>query len=210
MSPPVVPGFARPDVESTRPDWIPCIERWSNTATQPRIVCASYWHTPPIGRVAGTAAASESRDERAPMKAITIRNPYAWAVATGRKDVENRTRPVSHRGDIAIHAGAAWFPDAEWDRRIIAAWWGEGRPGGRLDVATFPAGWFRVVLAVADLYDCHVPEPGCCTSEWAEPGAGAHLLLRNVRRLAEPVPARGALGLWTVPDDVEALIGGAL
>jgi hypothetical protein len=140
------------------------------------------------------------------MRAITVRNPYAWAIATGHKDVENRTRPTSYRGDIAIHSGAAWHKAGSMDRRVIDAWWG-GPDNGitRIDAADFAGAWFGRVLAVAELYDCHQADSGCCWSEWGDP-EGFHLMLRNVRRLYRPVPAKGVLGLWLLPDDVERAV----
>ena len=39
------------------------------------------------------------------MKAITISQPYASLIASGKKWIENRTWPTNHRGLIAIHAG---------------------------------------------------------------------------------------------------------
>lgn len=138
------------------------------------------------------------------MKALTVKNPYAAAVATGTKDVENRTRLTSYRGDIAIHAGAAWHRTAGLDQNILA-WWAHFY-GGELDAAYMAPAQFRTVVAVAELYDCHVPAPGCCSSMWADRGVGAHWLLRDVRRLETPVPARGALGLWMLPADVERAV----
>lgn len=56
----------------------------------------------------------------APVLAISIRQPYAWAVVAGHKDVENRSASVAGRlrklagQEIAIHA--AWnMADSEWD-----------------------------------------------------------------------------------------------
>lgn len=40
------------------------------------------------------------------MKAITVRQPWAECIARGVKLVENRSRPTTHRGPLAIHAGA--------------------------------------------------------------------------------------------------------
>lgn len=39
------------------------------------------------------------------MKALTISQPYASLIASGRKWVENRTWPTTYRGPLAIHAG---------------------------------------------------------------------------------------------------------
>lgn len=44
------------------------------------------------------------------MKALTLHQPYATAVALGIKTVETRSWPTSHRGTIAIHAGVQHLP----------------------------------------------------------------------------------------------------
>ena len=49
------------------------------------------------------------------MLALSIQQPWAWLIANGHKDVENRTWRVSEqhrRGTFLIHAGR--MPDAEW------------------------------------------------------------------------------------------------
>jgi hypothetical protein len=38
------------------------------------------------------------------MKALSVRQPWAWLIVNGHKDVENRTRTIKHRGHLAIHA----------------------------------------------------------------------------------------------------------
>ena len=38
------------------------------------------------------------------MKALSIRQPWAWLIVNGYKDIENRTWPTKVRGDILIHA----------------------------------------------------------------------------------------------------------
>ena len=39
------------------------------------------------------------------MYALTIHQPWAWAIMAGIKRVENRTWRTSHRGPLVIHAG---------------------------------------------------------------------------------------------------------
>ena len=53
------------------------------------------------------------------MKAVTVRQPFAWAIAAGFKDVENRSwAPRIELGEIvAIHA-AVTAPDADDVRRV--------------------------------------------------------------------------------------------
>ena len=52
------------------------------------------------------------------MKALSLRQPWAWLVAAGHKDVENRTWSTRFRGEFLIHA-AKTFDDAgyEWVSR---------------------------------------------------------------------------------------------
>jgi hypothetical protein len=43
-----------------------------------------------------------------PMKALSIRQPWAHLVVTGRKRVENRAWATRYRGPLIIHAGVRW------------------------------------------------------------------------------------------------------
>lgn len=38
------------------------------------------------------------------MKALSIRQPWAWLIVNGHKDIENRTWATRHRGPTLIHA----------------------------------------------------------------------------------------------------------
>lgn len=140
------------------------------------------------------------------MRGLTVRQPWAWAIVHGGKDVENRTRSLGpYRGPVAIHAGlaidaAAWESPRFWPDR-------EDEP---IEHSALMRG---AVIGVVDLLDvhwdntgdcCHLPERLVC-SDWAMEG-NWHLCLRNPRPLATPIPWRGALGLWTVPDELEAAI----
>lgn len=39
---------------------------------------------------------------------LSIRQPWAWLIVNGYKDVENRTWPTHFRGKVLIHAGKKW------------------------------------------------------------------------------------------------------
>ena len=39
------------------------------------------------------------------MKALSIRQPWAWLIVNGYKDIENRTWSTDFRGRIYLHAG---------------------------------------------------------------------------------------------------------
>lgn len=128
------------------------------------------------------------------MKAITVRQPWAWQIIHQRKDVENRTRNIagSYRGPVAIHAAQKYDDDAMARLPMHAPEW-----------VTEPRVFYPgVILGVVDLVD--VVEVS--TSEWAQPGM-KHLVLENPRALTEPIPCKGALGLWTLPVDVAERVG---
>ena len=40
-------------------------------------------------------------------KALSIRQPYAWLICKGFKDIENRSWPTKFRGRIYVHAGVS-------------------------------------------------------------------------------------------------------
>lgn len=42
------------------------------------------------------------------MKALSIKQPWAWLIVAGYKRIENRTWTTSHRGPLAIHAGKSF------------------------------------------------------------------------------------------------------
>lgn len=41
------------------------------------------------------------------MKALSIRQPWAWLIVNGFKDIENRSWRTKYRGPVLIHASAA-------------------------------------------------------------------------------------------------------
>lgn len=136
------------------------------------------------------------------MRAITVRQPWAWQIINQGKNIENRTRNIAgkYRGPVAIHAGLQ--PDQEALARL---------PRRAPEWVTAPRVFdYGVILGVVDLVDVHESNPvaGCRSqvgvcSQWAEFG-GFHLVLANPRPipLNEQPRCRGMLGLWTPPADI--------
>lgn len=127
------------------------------------------------------------------MKAISIRQPWAWAICHAGKDVENRTRVWNYQGPIAVHACGDYAP-----RDFAAAHEFMARLDIEPPITGLPT---KCIVAMADLIGCLYPGNDT-TSRWYTGQYG--LVLRDVRVLATPVPCRGALGLWHVPADVAA------
>jgi len=138
------------------------------------------------------------------VKALTVQQPWAWAIVHGGKDVENRTQAWAHRGPLAIHARARiserGLRDVDW---LLAP----GTVAPERDELVRGA-----IIGTVYLAGAHVAQTGCCDSAWAETSYDehggrtrrdvVHLELANPRPLAEPVPCKGRLGLWTPPADV--------
>lgn len=134
-----------------------------------------------------------------PIRALTIRQPYAWAIASAGKTVENRSRVTRYRGLLAIHASKTVHRADLEDPRILNS---VAAQDSKIDEVTSRCG---VIVAVAELRGCHGPDcPGTC-SPWAARGQ-YHWNLFGARRLSEPVPCRGMLGLWRLPADMEKAV----
>ena len=125
------------------------------------------------------------------MHVLTVQQPWAWAIALGQKDVENRSWNTHYRGPVAIHAGkmvdAVAYEFAPMHRLLSEC----GIPVPRVPY-TLERG---AIVAVVDLVDV-VPDS---KSEWAMPGFH-HWVLEKARRLTKPIPYRGGLGLLRLAD----------
>jgi hypothetical protein len=149
------------------------------------------------------------------MRIITIRQPYAWAVIHGGKDVENRSRNIAggYRGPVAIHAGLRFDEAAEDGSPILSTALNAHLDDTDPNCDTLPHQWpwradIGVIIGVVDLVDVHeslmecMRTPDACNeynlcSPWAE-AYSHHLVLANPRPLAEPIPYRGALGMRNI------------
>lgn len=156
---------------------------------------------------------------------LTVRQPWAWAIIHGGKDVENRVRNLAgdYRGPVAIHAAlrdARMAPAVVWydyDEKLPV----RGAIIGVVDLVDVHAAdycWERDKQRLMSLYQsgpegrreiANLPDDGpggiigktrFC-SQWAD-DERHHLVLRNPRPLSKPIPYKGALGLRRLPDDV--------
>ncbi len=159
------------------------------------------------------------------MKALTIRQPWAYLICapedelprrTGAKRVENRSMNFGHRGPLLIHAGTS--------RQFLTT---TAKPGGRVTVQLprsseeVPLERFRFgeIIGVADVVDS-LPAAECRSGRHDDrfPWLSGHpyvcqadgrnycLILRAAARFRDPVPARGMPGLFSVDGDVLAAV----
>lgn len=145
------------------------------------------------------------------MKALTLHQPWASAIAVGSKRIENRTWLASRFGlragdTFAIHAGLAYNEAA-------------GHTGGDdvwpQSVLLHARAHRGAVVAVARLVACGVGAGHTerIVSGIHGPDQFAHWfigpvgwVLDGVVALPEPVPCKGRQGVWTLPDDVAELV----
>ena len=122
--------------------------------------------------------------------ALSVRQPWAWLLVNGYKDVENRNWSTNFRGDCLIHAGKSFDKDGyEWIKRnfkdIPLPQPDEFKRGGIV-------GWVRVTDCVKE-YD----------SPWF---FGRHGFVVEGKGELTFVPMRGKLGFFKVPEIVEIMV----
>ena len=123
------------------------------------------------------------------MKIISVRQPWASLIASGAKDIENRTWPTRYRGSLLIHASQR-ADDVTADEI-------ERRFGVRLP-STLPLGG---VVGITDIVDCVKQHP----SKWYAPPHWAFVLANS--RPFPFVQWKGQLGIRDAPAELLELLG---
>lgn len=155
------------------------------------------------------------------MKAITLRQPWASLFVAGAKLIETRSWPTKHRGPLAVHASIKMNADE------IALCWSQPFASalarlGFYSTADLPIG---AVLGKVDLVDClrmvagrlvdvgdsdefPIDDLRLSSNERAfgHYATGRFAWVTSPARfiLDKPIPARGMLGLWELPDEIAA------
>lgn len=128
--------------------------------------------------------------------ALSVRNPWAWAIFHAGKDVENRTvePPRNFVGRrIAIHVGTTFGKE---ERAELALLQDVGMVPRSLAEADLRAMSGRIVGHV--LLDGAIDDSHELAFESGWYGGPHGWILLDRILLAEPVPARGMLGLWPI------------
>lgn len=118
-----------------------------------------------------------------PIKALSIRQPWADAIIWHGKDVENRDWRTNFRGPVLIHAAKKWGPEERGDLSFI-----EDMTATKLEDVEKPL--LGGIIGVAEIVDCVEN----MDSKWFFGRFG--FVLRNAEPL-EFIPCRGALGFFT-------------
>ena len=122
------------------------------------------------------------------MKCISIRQPWAWLIIHGGKDIENRTWPSNHRGPLLIHASKGMTRSEYEDAKAFAM----SRVGFRKEFPKMEDLVRGAIIGKVEMVNC----ASDCLSEWRSPGQYG-FVLRNPEPI-EPIPYRGTLGIFNI------------
>lgn len=129
----------------------------------------------------------ERESDRAAMalKAMSVRQPWAWLIITGEKPIENRSWETRYRGPLLIHASLTFdFEGLQWVRHRF--------PRIKLP-DRYPTG---AIVGQVEMTEITLES----TSPWFAGPYG--LVFRHPVQLPRPIPYRGQLGIFEVPGEV--------
>jgi hypothetical protein len=117
--------------------------------------------------------------------ALSIHQPWAWLIVAGHKDIENRSWPIYKQETLLIHAAKKIdLEELNWVRLHFP----------KISLPEhFTTG---AIIGQAEVVGCVESHE----SEWFTGPYG--FVLRNPIKYPKPIPYRGALGLFEVPDYV--------
>ena len=131
------------------------------------------------------------------MKAISLWQPWATAIAVGVKRIETRHWPTCYTGPVLIHAAKRWTRD---QREFTEAEQRAGRLPGEIPLGA--------IVALAHIDGCVRTEILARQVSALEHDYGNYeperygWTLRLIERFVDPIPYRGAQGFFDIPRDV--------
>jgi hypothetical protein len=138
------------------------------------------------------------------VKALSLWQPHAHAIALGLKRFETRDWPTRYRGPLAIHAAKRpWTEQDDWSAGARHRLRRHALLFGGMPMA------FGAVVCVVDLLDCvrtsevrgRIPEDAEFWGDFSdgEFGRGRYAFrIGHVRVLPQPLPVRGMQGFFDV------------
>ena len=127
-----------------------------------------------------------------PKFALSIRQPWAYAIVSNRKTIENRDWSTNFRGEICIHAAKTLIKRDFYDDRKFIIETQDPKIWGNefLDLDEMQKfGCFGAIIGTANIVDC-ISES---ESPWFFGKYG--FVLENIKTI-EPIQCKGALGFF--------------
>lgn len=127
------------------------------------------------------------------MKVLTVKQPWAWLILHGEKDIENRSWPTNVRGRVGIHASSR-VDERECRRALLHMATRGLRHADRERWRWEDAGLLvpGAILGTVEVVDCVTSS----NSPWFVGEYG--FVLRNPVPFTYPIPVRGKLNWWDV------------
>lgn len=122
------------------------------------------------------------------MKALSIRQPWAWLILHGGKDVENRDWATKVRGRILIHASKGMTGD-DYESACHTAM----TANPQIQIPMFAALERGGIVGSVEVVGCDIE----CDSPWF---VGQYGFLLRDPRLIRFIPYKGRLGFFDVPE----------
>lgn len=132
-------------------------------------------------------------------KALTIKNPWAYLVAAGIKDIENRSFKTNFRGTILIHSAKVNDKGSVHMANLLSEDQWKALP--TINKIEVTVGEFNnsSIIGQVDIVDCIQDSK----SIWAIPGQW-HWVLKNAVMYAKPVTnVKGQLGIWNYKGELD-------
>lgn len=134
------------------------------------------------------------------MKALSIRQPWAYLIAAGYKDFENRTWHTKYEGRIYIHAGKK--NASEIDRKSALQTWASHVVNTDIDITESDVEKFTASIHNLQQHGALIGEVdiASCVHDSDSPWfTGPHgFVLRNPEIYQVPIPMAGRLGFFDV------------
>lgn len=144
------------------------------------------------------------------MRVLSIGQPWATLIVRGVKPFEARTWSTPHRGEIAVHASSsikAWVRDECNTEPLIRK---ALRKAAIDDLNALPRGAVVGTVVVSDVHRAKEIEPELTPGILALCGDLYEddflWRLEQPRELRVPIPVKGKLNLWTLPDEISAKV----
>lgn len=140
------------------------------------------------------------------MKALSLWQPWAYLLASGKKKIETRSWSTSYRGPLAIHAAKKWDPQLQaicHTKPFVEAIKPANVEFYEFYLRNTLA--FGSIIGTVDLVDCiEMTSSNLPTSperDFGDYGIGRFMFkCENAQLLEKPVPYKGMQTLFEVPD----------
>lgn len=141
------------------------------------------------------------------MKAFTVFQPYAFAIAVGLKEYETRSRRTHIRGRVAVHAGKKKINAQEAYMDALVE--GRGNEHAYHLCRTHRPEEYGAVIGTVEIVDCVPVEEIVNSISPLERALGDYSpgrfawVLKNPIMFPKPIPARGNQGWWNWEEPAE-------